>query len=246
MCEAKDTREHNLSLCAVIIFKEQTATFDWLKKEAVRIVKEDSRRSQGKKQSQSKRSPSPGSPESDSDFLRRSKRLKESRPINFREIDDEDEESDAGEADEGELADPGSQGGLSGMEFLLGDLFCSAPRSRQSSVEESIDMEMSVFKADKGASLGVEPLQWWRTKAVQFPLLAKVARAYLAAPAVAGNAAQDFVQEGARATCRKRANIPPESLDSILFLHHNRMPTTESGQTAVRSDDKNCGPEKVP
>ncbi|XP_034399390.1 uncharacterized protein LOC117737487 isoform X2 [Cyclopterus lumpus] len=217
--------------------KEQKATFDWLKKEAVRIVKEDRRRSQGHKQSQSKRSPSPGSPESESDFLRRSKRLKESRPINFREV--EDEESDAAEADESELADPGPQGGLSGMEFLLGDLFCSALKSRQSSVEESVDMEMSVFRADKGASLGVEPLQWWRTKAVQFPLLATVARAYLAAPAVAGSTAQDFAQEGALATYRKRANIPPESLDSILFLHHNHMPTTESGRNAV--DNKNCG-----
>lgn len=203
-------------------------------------MKEDRGRSQSKKQSQLKRSPSPGSPESESDFLRRSKRLKESRPINFREIEDEDEESDAGEADENESADPVSQGGLSGMEYLLGDLFCSAPRSRQSSVEESIDMEMSVFRADKGASLGVEPLQWWRTKAVQFPLLATVARAYLAAPAVAGNAAQDFVQEGMGAMYRKRANIPPESLDSILFLHHNHMATTESAEhTAVRNDDKN-------
>lgn len=124
------------------------------------------------------------------------------------------------------------------MEFLLGDLFCSAPRSRQSSVEESIDMEMSVFRADKGASLGVEPLQWWRTKTVQFPLLATVARAYLAAPAVVGNGAQNFVEEGGGATYRKRSNIPPESLDAILFLHHNHLLTTESGQTAARSDDK--------
>ncbi|KAM6941768.1 uncharacterized protein PEZ65_003775 [Lycodopsis pacificus] len=216
--------------------KEQKATFEWLKKEAVRIVK-DGRRSQ----KQSKRSPSPGSPESERDLLRRSKRLKESRPINFRAIEDADDESDAEEADESELTDPGPQGGLSGMEFLLGDLFCSVPKSRQSSVEESVDMEMSVFRADKGASLGVEPLQWWRTKAVQFPLLATVARAYLAAPAVAGSAALDFAQEGALATHKKRANIPPESLDSILFLHHNHMPTTESEPKAVRNDDKNCG-----
>ncbi|XP_029295434.1 uncharacterized protein LOC115013344 [Cottoperca gobio] len=223
--------------------KEQTATFEWLKKEAVRIVKEDRRRSHGKKQSQCKRSPSPGSPESECDFLRRSKRLKESRPINFREMEYEEEESDAGEADESECADPGPQSGLSGMEFLLGDLFCSSPKSRQSSVEESIEMEMSVYRADKGASLGVEPLQWWRTKAGQFPLLATAARAYLAAPAVAGSAAQDFAQEGAGAAYRKRSNIPPESLDSILFLHHNHMRTTESGRTAVRNDDRI---EKIP
>ncbi|KAM9857662.1 uncharacterized protein ACBR49_001273 [Aulostomus maculatus] len=219
--------------------REQKATFDWLKKEAVRIAKEDRRRSSGNKQR--KRSPSPGSSGSESDFLRRSKRLKETRPINFREVEDDEDESDIGEADESELAEPGSQAGLSGMEFLLGDLFCSTPSSRQSSVEESVDMEMSVFRADKGASLGVEPLQWWRTKAVQFPLLATVARAYLAAPAVAGNMAQYFVLDGAGDIYRKRANIPPESLDAILFLHHNHLPPAEGGQVTLKSEDKSSG-----
>ncbi|XP_034449332.1 uncharacterized protein LOC117766433 isoform X1 [Hippoglossus hippoglossus] len=223
--------------------KEQTATFDWLKKEAVRIAKEERRRSHCK--SQSKRSSSPGSPASDSDYLRRSKRIKDSRPINFREADDDDDGSDVVEADENETADPASQSALSGMEFLLGDLFCSTPQSKQSSAEESVDMEMSVFRAGKGASLGVEPLQWWRTKAVQFPLLATVARAYLAAPAVAGNAALDFLREGVGTMYRKRANIPPESLDAILFLHHNHMSTCDADQTAVRNDDKNSGSEKV-
>lgn len=219
--------------------KEQATTFDWLKKEAVRIVKEDRRRSRNKKSCPIKRSPSPGSPESENEFLRRSKRLKESQPINFREVEvSEDEESDAGDVDDGEIAEPGSQGGLSGMEFLLGDLFCSAPKSKQSSVEESVDTEMSFFRAEKGASLGVEPLQWWRTKVSQFPLLATVARAYLAAPAVAGNAVQDFLLEGTGALYRKRANIPPENLDAILFLHHNHITSMENGQTVVRYDDK--------
>jgi len=200
-------------------------------------VKEDRRRSQAKAQSQVKRSSSPESPESESDFVRRSKRLKECPPINFKELADADEDDEV--ADESESGESGSQAGLSGMEFLLGDLFSSAPRSTQSSVEESVDIEMSVFRADKGASLGVEPLQWWRTKAVQFPLLASVARAYLAAPAVAGNAAQEFVQEGARTTNGRRSNISPESLDAILFLHHNHISPAESGQAAAKSDDKN-------
>nr|XP_040042446.1 uncharacterized protein LOC120825111 isoform X2 [Gasterosteus aculeatus aculeatus] len=247
---ALDPQFHGLGFMEV---KERKATFDSLKKEAVRIVKEERRRSQGHRQR--KRSPSPGSAESEDDFIRRSKRLKDSRPINFREFadldedeeadEDEDadvdEESDAVESDDSEGADPVPQGGLSGMEFLLGDLFCSAPKSKQSSVEVSVDMELSVFRADKGASLGVEPLQWWRTKAVQLPLLATVARAYLAAPAVAGSAAQDFAQEEALATYRKRANIPPESLDPILFLHHNHMAAAESGQKAARHHDTMCG-----
>ncbi|XP_029950959.1 uncharacterized protein LOC115391013 [Salarias fasciatus] len=223
--------------------KEQAATFDWLKEETARIVKED-RRGRGKK-----RSPSPGSPESDSDCLRRSKRLKESRPISFKETSEEEEESDVGDPDESEAAEPGCQGALSGMEFLLGDLFSPAPSSRHSSVEEALDMEMSVFRAGRGASLGVEPLQWWRTKAGQFPLLAAAARAYLAAPAAAGNAALDFVEDGA--SSRKRSNIPPESLDAILFLHYNNIPVTESSYTtttmmtmtaaAVKSEDKSSG-----
>ncbi|XP_041839216.1 uncharacterized protein LOC121638472 isoform X2 [Melanotaenia boesemani] len=226
--------------------QEQTATLNWLKKEAVRMVKEDRRKSQAKTLTQIKRSSSPESPESESDFLRRSKRLKECPPINFRELADDDNDSEAGDVNNSESVEPGSQAGLSGMEFLLGDLFCSAPRSRHSSVEESVDMEMSVFKADKGASMGVEPLQWWRMKAVQFPLLASVARAYLAAPAVAGNAAQDFVRDGARTTHRKRSNIPPESLDAILFLHLNNINVAESGQAAAKSDDRNNGSEMVP
>lgn len=208
----------------MLFVQEQTATFDWLKKETVRLVKEDRRRTQRK--NRFKRSPSAHSSGSESDLLRRSKRLKHSRKISFKEAESGGEESD----EDSDFS--GSHSDVSGMEFLLGDLF-SVPRSRQSSVEEAVDMELSVFRADKGMSLGVEPLQWWRTKAVQFPLLATAARAYLAAPAVAGNAVQEFVQEGASALNRRRGNIPPESLDSILFLHHNHMPTTETGQTGL-------------
>ncbi|KAF6738625.1 Zinc finger BED domain-containing protein 1 [Oryzias melastigma] len=208
--------------------KEQAATFNWLKSDAVRITKENSSKKQIKMDDRVKRSSSPESLESDND-IRRSKRLKECPPINFREI--VGEESDPGEPEESEDPDPCFQPGLSGMEFLLGDLFCSGAKSRNSSVEESVEMEISVFRADKGSSLGMEPLQWWRTKAVQFPLLASVARVYLAAPAVAGNAAQDFVQDGTMN--RRRSNIPPESLDTMLFLHHNRISVTDGGPAAA-------------
>lgn len=210
----------------LFVFKEQNTTFDWLKKETVRIVKEDRKRTQRK--NQFKRSPSADSSGSESDLLRRSKRLRNSQQISFKEAESMGEESDAAEDEDSDFS--GSQSDVSGMEFLLGDLF-SAPRSSQSSVEEAVDTELSVFRADKGMSLGVEPLQWWRTKAGQLPLLATAARAYLAVPAVAGNTVQEFLQEGAGAAYKRRGNIPPECLDSILFLHHNHMPTTETGQT---------------
>ncbi|TWW59738.1 hypothetical protein D4764_06G0012680 [Takifugu flavidus] len=40
-----------------------------------------------------------------------------------------------------------------------------------------------------------------------------------------------FVKEGASASCTRRGRIPPGSLDSILFLHHNHTLATENGQT---------------
>lgn len=155
----------------------------------------------------------------DGDVPGSSKRAKRSHRTDFG-VWGELEESDEEEASEDS---PPSRQGVSGLEFLLGDLYSSTPKSKLSSVEESIDMEVSVYRSSKLTALGVDPLEWWSKKAVQFPLLETVARAYLAVPAVAGNAVHDFLQEGGRSLCKKTDNVPPESLESILFLHHNRM-----------------------
>ncbi|XP_053711457.1 uncharacterized protein LOC128753631 isoform X1 [Synchiropus splendidus] len=213
--------------------REQKETFEWLKKEAVRIVREQHVRQKNK--IQRKRSSSPES-ESDSDPLRRSKRLKHCSPIGVKVVEELYDDSDPGQADDSDYEST-SQTGLSGMEFLLGDLFSSTPKRRENSVEESVDMEISVFRADKGASLGVEPVQWWRTKAAQFPILAKVARVFLAAPAVISNTAHYFLQNAPGASSFRRDNIPPEMLDTILFLHHNHM-TVEGGQLALKNEER--------
>lgn len=176
------------------------------------------------------RSPHSFSPESDGNFVRRSKRLKNSHRENVRveeEVDDEEsdveEEEQVVEASEDRRAELPSQEGLSGMEFLLGDLYLPTAKSKQDSVEESVDVEVSVYRSSKTTFLGVDPLQWWSEKAAQFPHLATVAQAYLAVPAVAGNAVQNFLQEDVGSVYKKRNNVPPENLDSILFLHHNHM-----------------------
>uniref|UniRef100_A0A8C5HEJ0 Uncharacterized LOC114468642 n=2 Tax=Gouania willdenowi TaxID=441366 RepID=A0A8C5HEJ0_GOUWI len=187
--------------------EDQMATLDWMKEEAVKMANEERRRSF------SKRSSSPES--TDSNSQRRSKRLK--KPASFKYLMDEDEEEEGSgaEPEHGDAAETNSPGGL---EFLLGDLIGSAQRSQRSSVEESLDVETSTFHTEKAAPLGVQPCQWWKTKARQFPLLAPAARAFLSAPAAAGNATQEFLGDG---TAWKRSNIPLESLDAMLFLHHN-------------------------
>ncbi|KAL1023640.1 hypothetical protein UPYG_G00043870 [Umbra pygmaea] len=223
--------------------KDQMATFAWLKKETVRIAEEDRRRAEvasrgGRKLKRRKRgssSTTSSSGEMDSEVLRRSKRLKDITPVSFKDMiaseSDETAVSDDSDYENMEAdGEPASQ--QTGMEFLLGDLFGSQSQNKQSSVEEQVDVEVSIFRAEKGAALGVEPLQWWNARSGQLPLLATVARVYLAAPAVAGSAAQAFLQDGG-ALHKKRKNIPPESLDLMLFLNHNSLSLTTQGHTAV-------------
>ncbi|CAB1326955.1 unnamed protein product [Coregonus sp. 'balchen'] len=240
---ALDPQFHGLGFMEV---REQATTFAWLKKEAVRIVEEDQRRAVaaasrgGRKKKRGSSSTTSSSGEMEGDVLRRSKRLKEITPVSFKERTESDSDEEAtgssvngdSESENMELKlEPVSQ--QTGMEFLLGDLFSSQSQNKQPSVEETVDIELSVFRAEKGATLGVEPLQWWKARSGQLPLLAKVARAYLAAPAVAGSAVQTFLQEGGGVIQRKRTNIPPEGLDQMLFLHHNGLTATTQGHTTV-------------
>ncbi|XP_031677083.1 uncharacterized protein LOC116372120 isoform X2 [Oncorhynchus kisutch] len=239
---ALDPQFHGLGFMDV---REQATTFAWLKKEVVRIVEEDRRRAEaaspgGRKRKKRGSSSTTSSGEMEGDVLRRSKRLKEITPVSFKERTESDSDEEAtdssvnndSESDNMEpKLEPTSQ--QTGMEFLLGDLFGSQSQNKQPSVEETVDIELSVFRAEKGATLGVEPLQWWKARSGQLPLLAKVARAYLAAPAVAGSAVQMFLQDGGGVIQRKRTNIPPEGLDQMLFLHHNGLTATTQGYTTV-------------
>lgn len=211
---ALDPQFHGLGFMSE---QEQTDTFQWLKKEAVRISNEPKK---SRKPQQNKRSPSPSSPD---ESRRRSKRLKDTQPINFRDMEGSDFDESEIDPTDSEWVEPAPEDGLSGMEFLLGDLYSTGNKSKHRSVEESVEMELNLFRADKGAPPGVEPLLWWKSKSIQLPLLAAVAQAYLSAPAVAGNAAQCYFQEGTATSRGKRSNIPPENLDAILFLHHNNI-----------------------
>ncbi|KAG7458469.1 hypothetical protein MATL_G00220640 [Megalops atlanticus] len=151
-----------------------------------------------------------------------------------------DDDEDAGrESDREASRTPPSSGpssqekSLSDMEFLLGGLCASRPQASHCSLIQQVEREVAIFRAESGAELGEDPLLWWRARAAQLPLLARVARIYLAAPATAGHAPRLFSQGGGEggAMFRKRANIPPEFLDQLLFLHDNRLSVTTPEST---------------
>ncbi|XP_067106421.1 E3 SUMO-protein ligase ZBED1-like [Osmerus mordax] len=235
--------------------KDQVDTFDWLKKEAVRAEEERSSRqlesSANHRVGKNKRNSSSLLPWEMDGCPRRSKRLKEGAPISFKaEKNDDDDDEEEEMEEESEASSPGYQGeeeeeeeevqtetmqttesnSASGMEFLLGDLYGPQAQSKLLSVEECVDAEVSLYRAKKDSALIEQPpLQWWRAKCTVMPLLAKVARAYLAAPAVVGGAAEVFQSQGEGAMHRNRRNIPSAMLDQLLFLHHNHLSCLEQG-----------------
>ncbi|XP_077574853.1 uncharacterized protein LOC144197970 [Stigmatopora nigra] len=202
---------------------EQNQTFDWLKEEAIRLAKADGKTDNVNEFRLGKRS-LPSDLEKPKTYFLRTKKSKQSHSMDSEALEN-GPKNEVGVKDVKDLAEPDSQSEVSGMEFLLGDLFPTV-QSKEDSLEESVNMELSLFRACAGATLGIEPLQWWKKNAFQFPNLVRVARVYLAAPAALAYMVQDFMQDRAQ-LIKNRHNIPPKSLDTILFLHHNQMFTSD-------------------
>ncbi|KAM6111599.1 E3 SUMO-protein ligase ZBED1-like [Phoenicopterus ruber ruber] len=65
-----------------------------------------------------------------------------------------------------------------------------------------------------------DPLDWWKNNEHRFPAVARLSRQYLAVPATAVLPDQAFAATES-ALEHRRAALPPEHLDQILFLHQN-------------------------
>ena len=69
-------------------------------------------------------------------------------------------------------------------------------------------------------------LQWWREHKSEFPLLAKIARRYLAIPASSAPSERIFSKLGIIWE-KRRANLKPETANAIVFLHEFRKEQEE-------------------
>ncbi|KAJ8342080.1 hypothetical protein SKAU_G00320080 [Synaphobranchus kaupii] len=230
---------------------ERTKTLGWLKEEVVGLAQEGGGGEQDggnkrphKRSSGSVRDTRTGGkrarpageaePEKSSDQPGSASREQQDPGATIVLDDDEDEGEWKPEKEAQTPAPAPKEKGLSDMEFLLGGLCPARPQTPQRSLAQQVERELAIFWAEPGVELGEEPLQWWRERAGQLPLLARAARVYLAAPATAGHApcllAQSIGEGGA--TFHKRANVPPDVLDQLLFLHHNRLSVTVNQSAA--------------
>jgi hypothetical protein len=66
----------------------------------------------------------------------------------------------------------------------------------------------------------VDPLTWWRERARTYPIISHLAKKYLAIPASSVPSERIFSLAGNIVT-KKRANLKPENVDRLIFLHKN-------------------------
>ena len=91
---------------------------------------------------------------------------------------------------------------------------------RQLSGPQTVKSELRRYQEEDPIDLDANPLEWWKARLVQFPLLAKLVRKVWSLPATSVRSEEVFSAAGNVLT-KKRARLLPENVNSLVFLHEN-------------------------
>ena len=80
--------------------------------------------------------------------------------------------------------------------------------------------QVSEYLKEKRVSLKYDPLDYWKSKMNQFPLISPLVRKYLSAPPASTSVERLFSVAGNTVTT-KRLSLKPENLESNIFLNYN-------------------------
>ena len=83
---------------------------------------------------------------------------------------------------------------------------------------EIVENEVTRYVSEPSST--VDPLTWWRERAPTYPIISRLAKKYLAIPASSVPSERIFSLAGNIVT-KKRANLKPENVDRLIFLHKN-------------------------
>ena len=68
----------------------------------------------------------------------------------------------------------GEKGEKGPMTALLGDLFSKDVMPERLAHSEKVKRELSVYKAEHSAELDFDPLKWWQSQKLAYPLMSKL------------------------------------------------------------------------
>ncbi|XP_042285484.1 E3 SUMO-protein ligase ZBED1-like [Thunnus maccoyii] len=161
----------------------------------------------------------------------RSKVIAEAAALEQEEPEDHAEEPDGpGKGlDDDEAEGPASKRRTSSSSLvnLLGKTFAEVrivfPKSAHTTAEE----EMKQYLEVPPLSLSEDPLSWWRSHEIVFPLMAKLAKRYLCIPGTSIAAERVFSSAGDIVTAQW-SMLTPEHVEQLLFLQKN-LDISDSG-----------------
>uniref|UniRef100_A0A1B6J4V3 BED-type domain-containing protein n=3 Tax=Homalodisca liturata TaxID=320908 RepID=A0A1B6J4V3_9HEMI len=108
---------------------------------------------------------------------------------------------------------------LLGMVMLLGDMSPGVPTNTMST-QDRASLEIVQYQSEPTATLDQCPVNWWSRIATKCPNLARIAAQYTCVPATTLPPSR-IPAEAHIAYHIKRANLSPETVDRMLFLHSN-------------------------
>ena len=85
-------------------------------------------------------------------------------------------------------------------------------------VEKELEMDRYLMAPKIGRH--ADPLDYWRSRQVEFPHLAQLARKFLATPCSSVYSERVFSELG-NIYSDERSRLSPEKAEQLLFLHHN-------------------------
>ena len=79
---------------------------------------------------------------------------------------------------------------------------------------------MELYKAEKPLDLDSDPLTWWNTRRLIYPLMCKLVQKYFAFVATSVPSERLFSTSG-NVIVDKRNRLTSEHADALIFLHEN-------------------------
>lgn len=96
----------------------------------------------------------------------------------------------------------------------IADIFFRLPPSSEVVPND----EWNRFQYEHTAPMSMNPLEWWRERAVTYPVLTSIMKRYLCIPASSATAERNFSTAGLIVN-KRRGRLDPKVVDQLIFLN---------------------------
>ncbi len=106
------------------------------------------------------------------------------------------------------------------------------------SLEDRFDLEWAAYKKEECISVSDDVFEWWKTHQKLFPVLAQMAKTYLAIFASSADVERLFSVAG-RVVSPLRTSLSSSKVEKLIFLHRNidRFSTQDIAEVIANKED---------